>query len=648
MLLMGGVFAQTQTKEARSANPSSMSKIHHIAKHSIPSRDVLIYSEGFEDTEEFDLPDQWTSDPDWVWTTINGDDGQVEMVTNGCPPHSGERCMARSWYRAGYDAWAFSEGFTLTEGVGVTIAFWFTAPGYAPFKEYDDFEVRIGQTPTNTEMSTAHLVFENITKRVNIWTLVEHYFLPDASGTYYLGFHDLNLGDEGLWISIDDIEVAECSCCPAMNLALAINDDCTAAKLTWEPPSEDGSFVYKVFRDGDELATLEEEEYTDDDFEPTLEHTWSVRVVCDDEFSMALNVTEDACIIPTCSRARNLKVNYNEDCDAAVLTWDNPIDVLWDNTEGFSYYGIESTRWLKEEFERDIVADDFDVPTDEVWIVSEVYFYGFYETDDDDKHEPPDYFGIEIYEDNGFELPGNRMHEFCFLTPVSGDMGYSFQTVVLPTPVELTEGKYWVAIYGVYDDVNRPEFLYLISLCEVPVGVPFCYLTEEYGTEWELSDDDDYPSLHFRIHGIVDRGQIYYNIYRDGKLIKEGITETTFTDDEFDPLVKHTWSVRVACPEGDEASPIYGKKEACKEVSINENATTSFAIAPNPAYDKITITSETNFSKIEVINFLGQIVISQSNSDNYTSLDVSNLNNGVYFVRITTDNGTSSKKFVKQ
>ncbi|MBT3588370.1 MAG: T9SS type A sorting domain-containing protein [Flavobacteriaceae bacterium] len=72
---------------------------------------------------------------------------------------------------------------------------------------------------------------------------------------------------------------------------------------------------------------------------------------------------------------------------------------------------------------------------------------------------------------------------------------------------------------------------------------------------------------------------------------------------------------------------------------------------PNPATDKITL----NFNKgaeadFSVFDVLGKLVIYQPNvsiSQSHT-IDVSKLNNGVYFVRINSDAGTTTKKMIKK
>ena len=83
-------------------------------------------------------------------------------------------------------------------------------------------------------------------------------------------------------------------------------------------------------------------------------------------------------------------------------------------------------------------------------------------------------------------------------------------------------------------------------------------------------------------------------------------------------------------------------------MGIDEYLPPNFTIVPNPATNQVTISSATPFQSVEIINFLGQTVVSQSSVGNTTSINVSNLNNGIYFVRVGFENGSCVKKLVKQ
>ena len=70
--------------------------------------------------------------------------------------------------------------------------------------------------------------------------------------------------------------------------------------------------------------------------------------------------------------------------------------------------------------------------------------------------------------------------------------------------------------------------------------------------------------------------------------------------------------------------------------SIDENAKTQVSIYPNPTNDKITIEAA-GIKNITVVNMLGQKVYESSLNADQTVVDFSQLEDGLYMVRVTTD-----------
>ena len=81
-------------------------------------------------------------------------------------------------------------------------------------------------------------------------------------------------------------------------------------------------------------------------------------------------------------------------------------------------------------------------------------------------------------------------------------------------------------------------------------------------------------------------------------------------------------------------------------VAISENVVSEVSIYPNPATSVLNVNAA-GYSQVEVINMLGQVVYSNSISNN-AQINVSDLNNGVYFVRLSGANGTTTQKFIKK
>ena len=96
------------------------------------------------------------------------------------------------------------------------------------------------------------------------------------------------------------------------------------------------------------------------------------------------------------------------------------------------------------------------------------------------------------------------------------------------------------------------------------------------------------------------------------------------------------------------------------DLGIDEYLHPNFTIIPNPATNQVTISSATPFHLVEIINFLGQTVVSHSavgNNDVIPSvaqrsvesqtINISLLNKGIYFVRVGFEGGSCIKKVVK-
>ena len=80
-------------------------------------------------------------------------------------------------------------------------------------------------------------------------------------------------------------------------------------------------------------------------------------------------------------------------------------------------------------------------------------------------------------------------------------------------------------------------------------------------------------------------------------------------------------------------------------VGLNEQLATGIAIYPNPAQDLLTVEImkgySYNFNSLEIVNATGQLVLklNENISSNKTNIDVGNLTNGVYFLKINMENG---------
>ena len=82
-------------------------------------------------------------------------------------------------------------------------------------------------------------------------------------------------------------------------------------------------------------------------------------------------------------------------------------------------------------------------------------------------------------------------------------------------------------------------------------------------------------------------------------------------------------------------------------VGIDELELTNVSVYPNPATNVLYVNlSSINYS-LEVINLIGEVVLKVENKSNTTSLELSNLKSGVYYLKISSEGKQKQMKFVK-
>jgi hypothetical protein len=89
-------------------------------------------------------------------------------------------------------------------------------------------------------------------------------------------------------------------------------------------------------------------------------------------------------------------------------------------------------------------------------------------------------------------------------------------------------------------------------------------------------------------------------------------------------------------------------KLAPESLGINPKIVTKIQIYPNPATNSLTIDNKNNtpINSISIADTNGRNVLETKNVT--STIDISNLSNGIYFVRLATDAGNVTKKLVKK
>jgi hypothetical protein len=83
----------------------------------------------------------------------------------------------------------------------------------------------------------------------------------------------------------------------------------------------------------------------------------------------------------------------------------------------------------------------------------------------------------------------------------------------------------------------------------------------------------------------------------------------------------------------------YGEYQSGTNLGVNENESNLFKIYPNPFSSEITVNNVSQVEKIEIINLNGQVEKEISSNNLTETLNLNDLNNGIYLMKIYTKNG---------
>ena len=107
--------------------------------------------------------------------------------------------------------------------------------------------------------------------------------------------------------------------------------------------------------------------------------------------------------------------------------------------------------------------------------------------------------------------------------------------------------------------------------------------------------------------------------------------------------------VQANCGDGNVSDWSGSVSEETTNVGIEEWLSNSVTLFPNPAKDVVNVQCTMgNVQGVEVYDVYGKLITTSNSIDNPTRINVSDLADGVYFVRVTTDRGVVTKSFVKR
>jgi len=134
-----------------------------------------------------------------------------------------------------------------------------------------------------------------------------------------------------------------------------------------------------------------------------------------------------------------------------------------------------------------------------------------------------------------------------------------------------------------------------------------------------------------------------YNIYRDDELVGSTADlyylDNVYVDDIYTYYVKADYSGY----ESDTSNNI----QVSVITGVEELDANSISLYPNPAQNRVNITSSQEVTQISVFNYVGQLVYtSDLENETIITLNTTSYENGVYIIRLQSENGVITKRVV--
>ena len=164
-----------------------------------------------------------------------------------------------------------------------------------------------------------------------------------------------------------------------------------------------------------------------------------------------------------------------------------------------------------------------------------------------------------------------------------------------------------------------------------------------FNSAWSTLSQAGVDGYNWSIRANVVAPNFVYNILEDGQIIASNLDEAEYIISPFSP--SSCYQVQTICENGQISSP----SECAAPDAINDvNVSSSFEVYPNPANETVNVSTTMDVQKVEVMNYLGQVIFSQNTTNNNFTLNVSNYADGVYFIRISGNDGIATQKLIKK
>ena len=435
---------------------------------------------------------------------------------------------------------------------------------------------------------------------------------------------------------------------PTNVVATATSD--TTVVLTWT--AVEGAESYNVYFHQSEtsIATVTATEYTVKDLTAETEYSFVVtasNTAGESAISDVVKVTtlkagEEGEPLPACDAPTNLAVQYVD--QLVVLTWEGTEGhLLWE----LRYSEANSTSW--------VTIDSIESPT---WVIEDLTENGSY-----------------IWNVRAFCSAG-RVTDWSEQGTFTIGPAIPEAPVVTATASNDTVRLSWLPVHGAtsYKVYYGEQVLKELEETALDVRVPkvgtYCFTvtavnelgespkSNEACATIEADPELEVPAVPVLEAKLASDSVLltwkavelatYYNVYyitNEGDKLISSLEGTEFKIKLSNPG-EYCFYITAANLAGESEK----SNTACVNYGegIEENAAT-FNIYPNPVSDNLYIETEAEVIEVVVYDVYGrqQVAETPSHQGNLT-IDVTNLNSGVYFVKVVTENGEAVQRFIKK
>ena len=174
-----------------------------------------------------------------------------------------------------------------------------------------------------------------------------------------------------------------------------------------------------------------------------------------------------------------------------------------------------------------------------------------------------------------------------------------------------------------------------VDPCNVPTGLTVGTVTHEsIAISWDNDADVNSWNIQYRPAG--------------GALASATSATNSYTITGLAPETEYQIQVQADCGDGN-VSDWSAAITATTTTGIENWLMNSISLYPNPAKEYIDVrVDELHVTSMEVYDVYGKLINTVSVIDNPTRINVSGLASGMYFVRVTTEQGVVTKSFVKK